>query len=384
VACNKVQSPSGTISDCHNLSKIPVVINLSNPGINTLSGIPVFYRINGGPIVSETYPGTLTSSATASYTFSAAANITGVGTYSVKAWANYSADPVASNDTSVSKVVVVAGAIRALPLNEDFETFNLCSTGNNCNTAICTLTNNFINEGNNIDQHDWRTNSGAPPTPGTGPLVDFSPGTATGKYVYLESTLPCQNLTANMLSPCVDLSTLPNSILSFGYHMSGASMGDMYLDVFSKGNWTNGVWSMSGNQGDAWKVANVNLNTWANDTVTFRWRGITGNGGFSDMALDAIFIGTTVGLSEHQSRQRFSVFPNPGTDEFNIMIPGNVTSDLAYTVTDISGRIILSGKAEVSSDNSLAKINLKSFATGVYILRLSCEDRVEYTKLYKI
>lgn len=389
VACNKVLNPSGTINDCHELGNIPVTINLYNPGINTLSLVPVFYRINGGPVVSETYASPLTASTNVAFTFATKANLNGAGTYSIKAWANYNSDPVQTNDTSVGKLVVVASTIKTIPLTEDFENFTLCSTSNNCALTVCNLTNGFVNENNpGSDQNDWRTDNGGPPTSGTGPQVDFLPGSATGKYLYLESSSPCMSLTANMLSPCIDLSSALNPYLSFGYHMFGSGMGSLYLDVFTHGAWTNAIWSMSGDKGDTWNTANIPLTSWASDTVTFRWRGITGSGGLSDMAIDAINLGVTtttfVGVNEVAGKRLFSVFPNPGTDEFNIAFPSYLQSDLAFTVTDVSGRVLLTGKADVKPGAPLAKINLSAFAAGVYILILNCDDKLEYTKLYKI
>lgn len=383
-ACNKVLNPSGTIHDCHNLSKQSIVIDLHNPGINPISNVPVFYRINNGPIVSEMYPGTLASQTSVTFTFATKANLNGTGTYNIKAWAKYTNDPVFTNDTALGKLMVTSGAVKSLPLAEDFETFNLCLTTINCG-LLCNLSNGFINE-NSIffDQLDWRTDNGGPPTPGTGPQVDFTQGTATGKYLYLESSSPCNSVTAHLLSPCIDLSTEENPLLMFGYHMYGQNMGAMYLDVFVNGEWINSIWSMSGNQGDAWKIANVDISAWASDTVTFRWRGITGPNDLSDMAIDGIFIGNNLGQKELQVKKQFRVFPNPTTGEFNVQIPSTVTSDLEYMVTDISGRVILSGATEVKPGEPLATINLRSFAAGVYTLRLSFNGQIEYTRLYKI
>jgi hypothetical protein len=143
---------------------------------------------------------------------------------------------------------------------------------------------------------------------------------------------------------------------------------------------------MTGDQGNSWKIASVNLSPWGSDTVSFRWRG-TAAGGLSDMALDAINIvipSTTTGTREFLKIQKFRVFPNPGTDEFNVVIPANSNSELGYTVTDISGRVIVSGKAVTKSGETLVKINLRAFAAGIYTLRLTCDGRVEHTKLYKI
>ena len=383
VSSKKLISPAGTFRDCHDLSNMPVVIELSNPGLTTLTNVPVFYRINGGAIISDTYAATLSPSATVSYTFSSNANLSSLGTYTIKAWAKYNSDPIQTNDTVIGRVQVIAGNVKSLPLVEDFETFSQCNVSNNCQT-ICNLMNDFVNESNSIsDQHDWRTNSGAPPTSGTGPQLDFSPGSVNGKYVYLESTGPCTSLTAHMLSPCVNLATMPESILSFGYHMNGITMGTMYLDVFANGVWNNAVWSSSGDLGDIWNTANVNLNPWSNTVVTFRWRGTTGIGGFSDMAVDAIYIGSTVGLKEIQQQQHFGVYPNPTNGEFNVRVPSSFNEDLNYVVTDLSGRVILEGKADLKTENNTAKINLNAYAAGVYMLKLKCGDKIEYTKLYK-
>jgi hypothetical protein len=166
--------------------------------------------------------------------------------------------------------------------------------------------------------------------------------------------------------------------------MYGATMGTLHLDVFADGQWTNSVWSMSGDQGAMWHAANINLNAWASDTVTFRWRGVTGSGSLSDMAVDAINIASSVGQGELQARRQFRVFPNPGTGEFNVVLPSITNSDFAYSVTDISGRVVLSGSAAAKSGGPPAKINLGTFAAGVYTLRVSCNGMVEYTKLYKI
>jgi hypothetical protein len=184
----------------------------------------------------------------------------------------------------------------------------------------------------------------------------------------------------------MNLSSVSNPTLSFAYHMYGASMGTMYLDIFTKGVWTNSIWSMTGDQGNSWKVANINLSNWAMDTVTFRWRGVTA-GSQSDMALDAINLlvpATVDGARELRAAQRFRVFPNPATGEFNLIMAEQRASDLSYTITDVSGREILSGMAQLKSGDSSATIDMQQFAAGVYTLRLTCDGRVEYAKLYKI
>lgn len=381
VACENVLNPSGTINDCTDLSKITVIVKLSNPGINTLSVIPVYYRVNNGAVVSETYQASLSTSTSVNYTFATKAILPGVGSYTFKAWATYAADPVSTNDTSRSKLVVFSNGIKTLPYSEDFETFSQCSTGNSCG-VICGLTNGFANENNSTaEQIDWRTNAGSVPTSGTGPQADFTNGTPIGKYLYLESSSPCNTLTGHLLSPCFDLTTVDGPILQFAYHMYGSDMGTMHLDVLSGGVWTNSIWSMSGDKGDSWQVATVGLSAWANDTVTFRWRGITGSGSLSDMAIDGInLLSGTTGIDKVGANNlQLNVYPNPGSDVFNVVAGTAMHTGFSYVVSDITGRVVAEGK----SANAFAKVNLQGFAAGVYTLKVVTATGSEQTKLYK-
>ncbi|MCB0815335.1 MAG: hypothetical protein KDB87_19495, partial [Flavobacteriales bacterium] len=57
----------------------------------------------------------------------------------------------------------------------------------------------------------------------------------------------------------MDLSGIGSAQLSFWYHMWGADMGTLSLDVFSGGSWTTDVWTLSGDQGNSWQQAVVSL-----------------------------------------------------------------------------------------------------------------------------
>ncbi len=279
---------------------------------------------------------------------------------------------------------MVAGVTASLPLVENFETFATCGTLNDCGATICNLSNGFINESTGSDQHDWRTDFGGPPTPFTGPSVDFDPGTASGKYVYLESSAACASLTANMLSPCVDLSTISSPMLSFAYHMYGTYMGSMYLDLFTNGSWTNNVWSMTSDQGDSWKVANVDLSAWSSNIVNFRWRGVTSNNVLSNMAIDAINILSTTGIKNMSDVSGVSIYPNPSKGAFNVTMSLTSNTDISLIVLDVSGREVWSDHSSNRSGDFKTSIDLEGFASGIYTLVLKRNLTVDYIKLCKI
>lgn len=82
----------------------------------------------------------------------------------------------------------------------------------------------------------WRVWSGTTTSTGTGPSTDFAPGTSTGHYVYLETSGGALGSEAIVMSPTFDYSTLANPSISFSYHMLGATMGNMHVDLIEAFN----------------------------------------------------------------------------------------------------------------------------------------------------
>lgn len=81
--------------------------------------------------------------------------------------------------------------------------------------------------------------------------------------------------------------------LSFYYHMYGADMGTLNVDVYSNGVWTNGVWSRSGQQHTSseapYTKATVDLSAFTG-TIRVRFRGVAAGGDKGDMAIDEVVI----------------------------------------------------------------------------------------------
>lgn len=387
VACNQVKSPAGTSTDCYNHANTKVIVSIDNPGINTLTLVNVYYSINNGPVITEVYNGVISPSASLQYTFTTTANLASAGSYSIKAWAKNSADIILTNDTATSLFIVAPSLLRNLPLSEDFENFSLCSTNGYCQQT-CNLIAGFVNETNDVmDQMDWRTNSGAVPTASTGPKVDFTNGSSTGKYVYVESSVPCAPLFGNMLSPCLNLPSAANPSVSFAYHMYGATMGTLSLDIYARGSWTNAIWSLSGDQGDSWQVALVDLSAWANDTVTLRWRANTASGSLSDMAIDGINVygSTSTGIKDAQGGGLvFSVYPNPGTGLYTITLPQSPAGNIDYAVYDLTGRELLQESMRLKEGNNHLQLDLSNYAAGVYTMRIQLQGHTTNYKLHKL
>ena len=146
------------------------------------------------------------------------------------------------------------------------------------------------------DDINWTLLSGATPSNNTGPSGDHTTG--SGNYLYVEASNPnFPARLAELYGPCIDLSGNTSAQLSFWYHLWGADMGTLSLDIQSGGVWTNDVWSLSGDQGNSWQQATVPLTPYLGGTVRFRFRGLTGANFTSDMAIDDINV---TGTSEVQ------------------------------------------------------------------------------------
>ncbi|MEO9484265.1 MAG: S8 family serine peptidase [Ekhidna sp.] len=142
------------------------------------------------------------------------------------------------------------------------------------------------------DDGNWVRDSGGTPSSNTGPG-----SAAEGSfYMFLEASSnssPGQigsNATAILESPCFDLSGESAATFSFQYHMYGNNVGSLTAQASTDGtNWTN-VWTLSGNQGNAWATVNVDLASYLGGDVKLRLVGTTGNGWSSDIAIDDLSV----------------------------------------------------------------------------------------------
>lgn len=184
--------------------------------------------------------------------------------------------------------ITVDTATVASSFNNDFEAEATCGTGSDCASTLCPLTNTlWANLTNGTeDDIDWRVDNGGTPSTSTGPSVDLNPGTAAGNYIYLEAS-SCSGSTAILQTSCMTLDQ--DYDLIFGYHMTGNAVGDLHLDINSGGTWTLDLMpAISGDQGSAWQTSTTSLAAYTGQTVKLRFRGTTGTGFQSDIAIDDI------------------------------------------------------------------------------------------------
>jgi len=169
--------------------------------------------------------------------------------------------------------------VSTFPFTEDFESWS--GTIPSCWSGIKTSTIGF---GWTYDQNGTGSSS-------TGP----SSGNSGDWYIYLETSGGTGSFSSMELPP-FDLTSVTNPQLRFYYHMYGATMGTMSVEVSTdnKVTWTT-VWSKSGEEQtdelDPYTLDSVNLVGYGTSETWIRFVGGGHTSYTSDMAVDDIYVG---------------------------------------------------------------------------------------------
>ncbi|XP_052230823.1 MAM and LDL-receptor class A domain-containing protein 1-like [Dreissena polymorpha] len=142
------------------------------------------------------------------------------------------------------------------------------------------------------DDFDWQRDKGGTQTLTTGPTVDHTLGSSMGYYLYIETSGNNRRIgeKAWLVSDYQDPRTAV--CISFWYHMYGAGIGSLnvYTKQVSSGSMVK-VWQLSGNQGNVWQQANVDISS--NNQFTIIFEGVYGGSYLGDIAMDDVLISYT-------------------------------------------------------------------------------------------
>ncbi|WP_430410771.1 S8 family serine peptidase [Kordia sp.] len=292
-----------------------------------------------GATATDNIDGNLTSSIVVTGTV----NTSVEGTYTL----NYNVSDAAGNAaTQVSRTVNVnaastgscTGQVTSFPYSEGFEN---TLGGWTQSTA---------------DDIDWTVDASGTPSGSTGPS-SASEGTY---YVYVEASgngtgYPTKQAILN--SPCFDLSGETQATFDFSYHMYGATdMGSISLEASDDdgATWTS-LWSETGNQGNSWLSASVNLSAYVGGNVQLRFNRITGSTWQADIAIDDVSLTTGGGSGPSCSNVSLSITFDDYPEE------------TSWQITNSGGTVVASGGTYASqADGSTLNIDVGCLDDGCY------------------
>lgn len=260
-----------------NFAQLPVTIHCSITGPNT---------INIPNMVLNT--GLLQPGATSQITITNNLDLNHTGDYIFDIYTTVPTDGDHTNDSMETKKINVFATVSTYPYAQDFENFVASSS---------TLDPGQLDEGwaqNNpgVD-YTWYVGKGSTYNASTGPSADHSLGTANGTYCYAEATGYYAS-SANLVTPCIDLSSMSHPTLRYFYHMYGSNIHSLRVDVYSNGQWFYSLGHKMGAQQssttDEWKQDFVDLTPYAGQVIKLRFRAIKLIGYEADIAIDDISI----------------------------------------------------------------------------------------------
>ncbi|NAS31869.1 T9SS type B sorting domain-containing protein [Flavobacteriaceae bacterium R38] len=244
----------------------------------------------------------------------------------------------------------------------------------------------------------WIINSGGTPSGGTGPLGDNTSG--AGFYIYTEASGGAEGDQGFLLTRELDLSPLTNPVMEFNYHMFGAGIGSLDLEVVdvTNGGTVTNIFSISGPQqgaqGDSYLNSTVlDLSPFSGSVIQLRFIGTRGPLFTSDIAIDDIlvmerapddigitditvsndpFFGNTETVEVEitnfgtASQSNFDVTyildgGTPVTETFTGTVNGNSTATYTFTVTadlSVPGVHIIQASTTLAADSNNANDSL--------------------------
>ncbi len=259
------------------------------------------------------------------------------------------------------------------------------------NTVAGAFTDGFNTNLNNwiqssSDQNQWVQNSGNTPSSKTGPAAAIE----GSHYVYVEASyggFPYKN--AEMTSPCIDLSSLNAPKLAFAYSMYGSTMGSLSVTVTNTiSGQSSVIFSETGNKGNQWLFAQIDLSGFTNDIVQVTIEAVTGYGFRSDIAIDDFEISNTAGNFTTKSETRnfvelasadiepeneiadLSVYPNPARDFMQIAFESDLTGEATLMMHNTTGQLITTENLSIREGMIQKEIDVTGLASGTYHLSI--------------
>ena len=221
------------------------------------------------------------------------------------------------------------------------------------------------------DDLNWTVDANGTPSSGTGP----SSAIQGSFYVFVEASgnntgYPTKQAILN--SPCFDLSGQSSATFSFNYHQFGAAnMGTLALEASDDNGatWTS-VWNSSGNLGNSWQSASVNLSAYTGGSVQLRFNRVTGNTWQADIAIDNVNMSTgtakdVTSRDEVVEIKDITLYPNPVKG--GILNIKTSYTEMSYEIYNTVGQLV--GKGIVKNDT----IDVSSLDGAIYQIRFTAE-----------
>lgn len=271
----EITSPELTIAS-NESSEVIVSAILRNLGSASQSNYEIIYSVDNQRIGSDIVSQVIAPGESLEVTFTANYDFSDPGTYGLKVEVSLQGDEDVSNNL-LSVEVNSEAPIEVFPFVENFD-------------ESLELPPLWKAPGSRFK---WLVNTGSTPTPGTGPDGDNTTG--SGNYAYTESTRD-GSIRTELFTPWINVSGLETPVLSFYYHMFGATIGELEVLVLDMDDHSSSIFTLSGEQQEStdapYRQAIVSLDQFKGEVIRliFRVKDVFVSVDRGDLAIDDVSI----------------------------------------------------------------------------------------------
>lgn len=260
---------------CDATATTQVTIIVYNNGSAAQSLFYASYRIYSLLVDTDTITQTIQPGDSLLYTFNSTVDLSTPGLYPFSGWVVLPGDQNNYNDSVFAYPVNSDTLITGFPYLVDFEVAPSIPIG---------WANDFYD-----GTEDWNfNNTGSPYSNG----IPGDHTTGSGLFAWVDNSYP-HNAAINLLTPCLDFSSMSNPHLEFYYWNTDINSSIiLHVDVLSNGQWHEDVLGPLGYQSiNSWGYQLKNLNQFGGQTVKIRFRAEETNTSSSpDVAIDDVKI----------------------------------------------------------------------------------------------
>ncbi|MBL7925655.1 MAG: Omp28-related outer membrane protein [Bacteroidia bacterium] len=351
-------------------SSITPSVTVKNFATAPLTSCNINYQVDGGPVTTQPWTGSLAQNATAVVSL-AALNLTG-GVHTLKFYTsnpNNAVDYKPINNAKEATVDVVA-FYYAAPLTEDFQSTQFPSN----DWAI----NNFNNDATFTKMTGWG---------------GFATG-ATASSIFLNF----YNITAGkydeLYMPGLGLVGAASAQLTFDVAYCQYSSENDKLEVMISNNCGTSWTTLYNKSGAAlstrpattsnfaptaaeWRNEVVDLSNYVGQNVIIKLKATSAYG--NNLWLDNINVTQVAGIADVTKGETLNVYPNPTSGL--LQVDANITNngDLKVSVSDVLGNVVYSNQFTQTANKF--SIDLSNQANGMYFVKFENKNGVEIKKI---
>ncbi|MBP93420.1 MAG: peptidase S8 [Flavobacteriaceae bacterium] len=264
------------------------------------------------------------------------------------------------------RAIDAAGNISGYSNTVNVTTLPIANTGCTGSVSVFPYSEGFENTlgawtQSTADDTNWTVDANGTPSSNTGP----SSAAQGSYYIFVEASSPnYPNKRAILNSPCFDLSAESAATFNFQYHMYGSNnFGTIALEASTNNgtSWAS-IWNESGNKGNSWQSASVDLAAYVGGTVQLRFNRNVGTTWQADLAIDNISLTTGGGTGGNC---------NIGNVTLSLTFD-NYPEETAWTLKNASGTTVASASYSTSNpDGSTITRTFTGLAAGEYTFTIT-------------